>query len=68
MCSSDLFVPYPPMGVVDVVVTSKDDMFDTSLFLDGSRVDQNGRGNLPENLGIFLYHKCQHPLIPGCDC
>ena len=27
------FVPYPPMGVVDVVVTSKDDMFDTSLLL-----------------------------------
>ncbi len=27
------FVPYPPMGVVDVVVTSKDDMFDTSLML-----------------------------------
>ena len=27
------FVPYPPMGIVDVVVTSKDDMFDTSLLL-----------------------------------
>ena len=27
------FVPYPPMGVVDVVVTSKDDVFDTSLLL-----------------------------------
>ena len=26
-------VPYPPTGVVDVVVTSKDDMFDTSLLL-----------------------------------
>ena len=27
------FVPYPPTGVVDVVVTSKDDMFDTLLLL-----------------------------------
>ena len=27
------FVPYPPAGVADVVVTSKDDMFDTSLLL-----------------------------------
>ncbi|MDE7415879.1 MAG: cobalt-precorrin 5A hydrolase [Lachnospiraceae bacterium] len=27
------FVPYPPVGFVDVVVTSKDDMFDTSLLL-----------------------------------
>ena len=26
-------VPYPPVGFVDVVVTSKDDMFDTSLLL-----------------------------------
>ena len=27
------FVPYPPVGFVDVVVTSKDDMFDASLLL-----------------------------------
>ena len=27
------FVPYPPTGFVDVVVTSKDDMFDSSLLL-----------------------------------
>ena len=27
------FVPYPPTGVVDAVVTSKDDMFETSLLL-----------------------------------
>ena len=27
------FVPYPPTGVVDVVVTSEDNMFDTSLLL-----------------------------------
>ena len=27
------FVPYPPAGFVDIVVTSKDDVFDTSILL-----------------------------------